>query len=73
VELTAPAFGRRDVDVLESDLTIHASGHSLGASGGRILGTLTAVLGERRAWGVAAIWIGVGRGLAMVIENLAAA
>ncbi len=49
-----------------------AIGHPLGASGGRILGTLTKVLraGGHR-WGVAAICIGVGQGLAVVLENLA--
>ncbi|QNN51862.1 thiolase family protein [Nocardioides mesophilus] len=51
-----------------------ALGHPLGASGGRILGTLAAVLRERgRRWGVAAICIGVGQGLAVVLENPAAA
>jgi acetyl-CoA acyltransferase len=47
-----------------------AIGHPLGASGGRILGTLAHRLresGER--WGVAAICIGVGQGLAVVLEN----
>jgi acetyl-CoA acyltransferase len=48
-----------------------AIGHPLGASGGRILGTLTKVLRERgHRWGVAAICIGVGQGLAVVLENL---
>jgi acetyl-CoA acyltransferase len=48
-----------------------AIGHPLGASGGRILGTLAAVLRERGArWGVAAICIGVGQGLAVVLENV---
>lgn len=48
-----------------------ALGHPLGASGGRILGTLAAVLRERgERWGVAGICIGVGQGLAVVIENL---
>jgi acetyl-CoA acyltransferase len=47
-----------------------AIGHPLGASGGRILGTLTRVLQERRErWGVAAICIGVGQALAVVVEN----
>ncbi len=47
-----------------------AIGHPLGASGGRILGTLTGVLREQsERWGVAAICIGVGQGLAMVVEN----
>lgn len=48
-----------------------AIGHPLGASGGRILGTLAArlrELGER--WGVAAICIGVGQGLAVVLEGV---
>ena len=47
-----------------------AIGHPLGASGTRILGTLARSLlqsGER--WGVAAICIGVGQGLAIVLEN----
>ena len=49
-----------------------AIGHPLGASGTRILGTLTGVLRERRErWGVAAICIGVGQGLAVVVENTA--
>jgi acetyl-CoA acyltransferase len=47
-----------------------AIGHPLGASGARILSTLAAVLRERRErWGVAAICIGVGQGLAVVLEN----
>ncbi|MDF1605328.1 thiolase family protein [Nocardioides sp. YIM 152315] len=48
-----------------------AIGHPLGASGGRILGTLAARLpesGER--YGVAAICIGVGQALAVVLENV---
>lgn len=46
-------------------------GHPLGASGARILGTLARRLeasGQR--WGVAAICIGVGQGLAVVLENM---
>ncbi|WP_036323431.1 thiolase family protein [Microbispora sp. ATCC PTA-5024] len=50
-----------------------AIGHPLGASGGRVLGTLAHVLRERRErWGVAAICIGVGQGLAVVLENVSA-
>ncbi|MER5750730.1 thiolase family protein [Streptomyces sp. NPDC002088] len=48
-----------------------ALGHPLGASGGRLLGTLAHRLkesGER--WGVAAICIGVGQALAVVLENV---
>ncbi|MCW2748204.1 MAG: acetyl-CoA acetyltransferase [Nocardioidaceae bacterium] len=47
-----------------------AIGHPLGASGGRILGTLAARLAESgEHWGVAAICIGVGQALAVVLEN----
>ncbi|PRY11176.1 thiolase family protein [Kineococcus rhizosphaerae] len=47
-----------------------ALGHPLGASGGRILGTLVARLrAEGVRWGVAAICIGVGQALAVVLEN----
>ncbi|QCU77068.1 thiolase family protein [Citricoccus sp. SGAir0253] len=48
-----------------------AIGHPLGASGTRVLGTLARRLeesGER--WGVAALCIGVGQGLAVVLENV---
>jgi acetyl-CoA acyltransferase len=48
-----------------------AIGHPLGASGARVLGTLAKVLRERgERWGVAAICIGVGQGLAVVLENV---
>jgi acetyl-CoA acyltransferase len=48
-----------------------AVGHPLGASGGRILGTLVKVLRDGgHRWGVAAICIGVGQGLAVVLENV---
>lgn len=48
-----------------------AMGHPLGASGGRIVGTLAKVLAEGgHRWGVAAICIGVGQGLAVVLENV---
>ncbi|GAA4683190.1 thiolase family protein [Nocardioides nanhaiensis] len=51
-----------------------AIGHPLGASGARVVGTLAHRLresGER--WGVAAICIGVGQGLAVVLENAGSA
>jgi acetyl-CoA acetyltransferase len=47
-----------------------ALGHPLGASGARLVGTLAHELrrsGER--WGLATLCIGVGQGLAVVIEN----
>ncbi|GMA40723.1 hypothetical protein GCM10025883_27680 [Mobilicoccus caccae] len=49
-----------------------AIGHPLGASGARILGTLARrLVAEGGRWGVAAICIGVGQGLAVVLENVA--
>ncbi|QJS13935.1 thiolase family protein [Streptomyces argyrophyllae] len=62
--------GLRDPGVVNQRGGAIAIGHPLGASGGRILGTLAAVLRERRErYGVAAICIGVGQGLAVVLEN----
>jgi acetyl-CoA acetyltransferase family protein len=50
-----------------------AIGHPLGASGTRVLGTLARSLqASGKRWGVAAICIGVGQGLAVVLENLSA-
>ena len=47
-----------------------AIGHPLGASGGRILATLAAAMKkDGHHWGVAAICIGVGQALAVVLEN----
>ncbi|MEV7629584.1 thiolase family protein [Actinoplanes sp. NPDC089786] len=65
-------LGLRDAGVVNAKGGAIAIGHPLGASGGRVLGTLAARLvesGER--WGVAAICIGVGQGLAVVLENVA--
>ncbi len=64
-------LGLRDAEIVNAKGGAIAIGHPLGASGGRILGTLAARLvesGER--WGVAAICIGVGQGLAVVLENV---
>ncbi|MFG1923205.1 thiolase family protein [Cryptosporangium sp. NPDC048952] len=66
-------LGLRDAEVVNAKGGAIAIGHPLGASGGRILGTLAARLvesGDR--WGVAAICIGVGQGLAVVLENVVA-
>ena len=60
-----------DPDLVNARGGAIAIGHPLGASGGRILGTLAhrlALSGER--WGVAAICIGVGQALAVVLENV---
>ncbi|MCA2218303.1 thiolase family protein [Jidongwangia harbinensis] len=61
-----------DPDLVNTSGGAIAIGHPLGASGARILGTLAHVLRERRErWGVAAICIGVGQALAVVLENVA--
>ena len=63
-----------DPDIVNTRGGAIAVGHPLGASGGRILGTLAKVLREGgHRWGVAAICIGVGQGLAVVLENPGAA
>src|SRR5438445_13732457 len=49
-----------------------ALGHPLGASGARILATLVHELVRRRArYGLATMCIGVGQGIATIVENLA--
>ena len=61
-----------DPDIVNTRGGAIAIGHPLGASGARVLSTLSKVLVERRErWGVAAICIGVGQGLAVVLENVA--
>jgi acetyl-CoA acyltransferase len=48
-----------------------AIGHPLGASGGRLVGTLAHRLRtDRQRYGLAAICIGVGQALAVVLENV---
>jgi acetyl-CoA acetyltransferase family protein len=64
-------LGEWDLD--PERLNVHggaiAIGHPLGASGVRILGTLVHELRRRGGgWGIAAICIGVGQGLAVVVE-----
>lgn len=59
-----------DLEIVNAKGGAIAIGHPLGASGARILGTVAHRLvesGER--WGVAAICIGVGQALAVVLEN----
>ncbi|QIK74735.1 thiolase family protein [Nocardioides piscis] len=64
--------GLRDPNLVNSCGGAIALGHPLGASGGRIIGTLAHRLRESGdRWGVAAICIGVGQGLAVVLENVA--
>jgi acetyl-CoA acyltransferase len=59
-----------DPEIVNTQGGAIAIGHPLGASGGRLVGTLAKVLLERdQRWGVAALCIGVGQGLAVVLEN----
>lgn len=61
-----------DPDLVNTRGGAIALGHPLGASGGRVLGTLAKVMREGgHRWGVAAICIGVGQGLAVVLEGTA--
>ena len=63
--------GLSDPEIVNAKGGAIAIGHPLGASGARVLGTLAHRLqesGER--WGVAAICIGVGQALAVVLENV---
>jgi acetyl-CoA acyltransferase len=63
--------GLADADLVNAKGGAIAIGHPLGASGGRVLATLAERLrstGDR--WGVAAICIGVGQALAVVLENV---
>jgi acetyl-CoA acetyltransferase family protein len=63
-----------DPDIVNAKGGAIAIGHPLGASGARILGTLAARLAESgERWGVAAICIGVGQALAVVLENISGA
>lgn len=60
-----------DPEIVNSRGGAISIGHPLGASGGRIIGTLTKRLQESGdRWGIAAICIGVGQGLAVVLENV---
>jgi acetyl-CoA acyltransferase len=64
--------GLRDPELVNARGGAIAIGHPLGASGGRILGTLAARLrADGGRYGVAAICIGVGQALAVVLENVA--
>ena len=63
--------GLVDPEIVNAKGGAIAIGHPLGASGGRILGTLAARLQESGGrYGVAAICIGVGQALAVVLENV---
>jgi acetyl-CoA acetyltransferase family protein len=66
------AHGLSDPEIVNARGGAIAIGHPLGASGGRLVGTLAHRLRESGdRWGVAAICIGVGQALAVVLENVA--
>ena len=68
------ARGLADPEIVNARGGAIALGHPLGASGGRVLGTLAAAMrADGHRWGLAAICIGVGQGLAVVLENEAVA
>ncbi|QVI27268.1 thiolase family protein [Mycolicibacterium neoaurum] len=59
-----------DPDIVNVHGGAIAIGHPLGASGARLISTLAKTLRQgRHRWGVAAICIGVGQALAVVLEN----
>ena len=63
---------RIDPEIVNARGGAIAIGHPLGASGARLLGTLAKrLVDEGGRWGVAAICIGVGQALAVVLENVA--
>ncbi|MFC5729394.1 MULTISPECIES: thiolase family protein [Nocardioides] len=65
--------GLPSADVVNTRGGAIAVGHPLGASGGRILSTLAHRLRtDDQRYGVAAICIGVGQALAVVLENVSA-
>jgi acetyl-CoA acetyltransferase len=68
----------RELGIDEERLNVNggaiALGHPLGCSGARILTTLVWELRRRGArYGIAALCVGVGQGVATVVENPAAA
>jgi acetyl-CoA acyltransferase len=64
------AQGLASPDIVNTRGGAIALGHPLGASGGRVIGTLAAAMrADGHRWGIAAICIGVGQGLAVVLEN----
>ncbi|WP_037358352.1 thiolase family protein [Amycolatopsis orientalis] len=63
-------WSKLDPEIVNVNGGAIAIGHPLGASGGRIIGTLAHQLRRTGGrWGLAAICIGVGQGLAVVLEN----
>jgi len=66
----------RDLGIDRARLNVNggaiALGHPIGASGARILLTLVREMSRRRArWGLATMCIGVGQGIATIVEGLA--
>ncbi|WP_028646973.1 thiolase family protein [Nocardiopsis sp. CNT312] len=57
-----------DPDIVNPNGGALSIGHPLGASGARVLGTLAHTLRRRGGWGLAALCIGVGQGIAVVLQ-----
>ncbi len=62
------AWGEVDLERLNVNGGAVALGHPIGCSGARILATLCWELKRRGGFGVGALCIGVGQGMAMVVE-----
>ena len=62
------AWGEVDVERLNVNGGAVALGHPIGCSGARILATLSWELPRRGGMGLGALCIGVGQGIAMVLE-----
>jgi acetyl-CoA acetyltransferase len=65
----------RDLELEPARVNVYggaiALGHALGSSGSRILATLVHALHRRNArYGLATMCIGVGQGIAIVVERL---
>jgi acetyl-CoA acetyltransferase family protein len=57
-----------DDEIVNTNGGALALGHPIGCSGARILTTLVSELHRRGGYGLAALCIGVGQGIAMVVE-----
>lgn len=70
-----PMAAMRDIDIPEDKVNVHggavAMGHPIGASGARILTTLTYALKRaKKRYGLATLCIGGGEAVAMIIESV---
>lgn len=59
-----------DPGIVNTKVGAIAIGHPLGASGARVMGTLSRRLRETPGYGLATLCIGVGQGLAVVLQSV---